>query len=351
MKLSSVSDRRRLHATEDVAGHHGMSRLADTEEWVAKSWSEWDDIDELAVRIPRALTEPIWGESISGIQRVSRDAAAPPTWDGRTGGVLRRATSNSSDVSLAWIGSEVVGSHVHVEGDDAYSGAVGALGRVGVASGDSVLASIAGGILGGPWALIPARADFALDSTPCPEPAPDCSRTWQTQPRDGSVPCAAPPDNPPVVVIGLQQDLRPFVGCPGYIVFYIDPSTPNLRDLNDQFIGCAVRGLIGGGNIRVVGPPVVVAGPGFDRETAQLIACDCGPLPPAGSTFELNCAAAACARLTAGPSESLTQLRIRKDQCCAQLRTRCIGSATRQPEVNACIRTFNDCRRQAGLVP
>src|SRR5690242_19410132 len=77
----------------------------------------------------------------------------------------------------------------------------------------------------------------------CPTPK-DCGRNWNDKGRDPAWgDCAPPPAGGCTqVVFGRFNDMKKYLGCPGYV-------TLNLKDWtqkkNDEFVACAASGQLG----------------------------------------------------------------------------------------------------------
>ena len=91
--------------------------------------------------------------------------------------------------------------------------------------------------------------------------------------------CAAPPWNGgKQVVLGTDEDLKPYLGCPGYITLNLTLADWT-QEKNDQFVACAAADRLGA----TANPPILVAS-GWDkinsdpiafRALAQLRMCRC----------------------------------------------------------------------------
>ena len=114
----------------------------------------------------------------------------------------------------------------------------------------------------------------------CPLVPRSCAGPWETQQRPAHYPkCADPPWNGgKQVVLGTDDDLKPYVGCPGYITLNLVPSDWT-QAKNDQFIACAAADKLGA----TANPPILIAS-GWDkinsdpftfRALAQLRMCKC----------------------------------------------------------------------------
>ncbi len=114
----------------------------------------------------------------------------------------------------------------------------------------------------------------------CPLVPRSCAGPWENQERPAHYPkCAEPPWNGgKQVVLGTDDDLKPYVGCPGYITLNLKLSDWT-QEKNDQFIACAAADKLGA----TANPPVRIAS-GWDkinsdpftfRALAQLRMCKC----------------------------------------------------------------------------
>lgn len=114
----------------------------------------------------------------------------------------------------------------------------------------------------------------------CPLVPRSCAGPWENQARPAHYPkCAEPPWNGgKQVVLGTDDDLKPYVGCPGYITLNLRLSDWS-QAKNDQFIACAAADKLGA----TANPPILVASswdkingdPFTFRALAQLRMCKC----------------------------------------------------------------------------
>lgn len=118
----------------------------------------------------------------------------------------------------------------------------------------------------------------------CPLVPRSCAGPWQNQapwpdqPRPAGYPkCADPPwNNCKQVVLGRHDDIKQYIGCPGYMALNLSDWT---QEKNDQFVACAAADKLGAN----CNPPILIAS-GWDnipewavtfRELAQLRMCKC----------------------------------------------------------------------------
>jgi hypothetical protein len=112
----------------------------------------------------------------------------------------------------------------------------------------------------------------------CSRVPASCEGPWQDQPRPAHYGrCAEPPwNNTRQVVIGRDDDLKPYLGCPGYITLNLSRWT---REKDEQFVACAAANRLGA----TAEPPILVASTWSDimatevvfRQVAQLRMCAC----------------------------------------------------------------------------
>jgi hypothetical protein len=114
----------------------------------------------------------------------------------------------------------------------------------------------------------------------CPLVPGSCAGPWDTKPRPADYPkCAEPPwNNGKQVVLGRHDDIKQYIGCPGYITLNL-PDADWSQTKNDQFIACAAADKLGA----TANPPILIAS-GWDnisagnvtfRELTQLRMCKC----------------------------------------------------------------------------
>lgn len=141
-----------------------------------------------------------------------------------------------------------------------------------------------------PIELATEAAEIKLADCPavaCPA-AVKCDRNWNDAGRKADWPACAPPpaDGCSQVVFGRFEDMKKYIGCPGYITLNLKNWT---KDLNDEFVGCAAAGLLGA----TCKPPILVAskdgdipndGNTTERELCQLHKCGCVVTTNAGGT-------------------------------------------------------------------
>ena len=118
----------------------------------------------------------------------------------------------------------------------------------------------------------------------CPLVPRSCAGPWQNQapfpdqPRPADYPkCAEPPWNGgKQVVLGRHDDIKQYIGCPGYITLNLSNWT---KDKDNEFIACAAAGKLGA----TAEPPILIASgwdsispdPNAFRALAQLRMCKC----------------------------------------------------------------------------
>ncbi|HKZ04541.1 MAG TPA: hypothetical protein VJU81_03650 [Methylomirabilota bacterium] len=113
----------------------------------------------------------------------------------------------------------------------------------------------------------------------CPLIPEDCNGPWNERQRDPGWPaCLEPPKGGcKQVVLGRSEDIRQYIGCPGYIT--LDRYEPT-AEASDRFIACAAAGRLGA----TCNPPIIIAGSGLANmpaaalavhQTNQLKSCGC----------------------------------------------------------------------------